>query len=64
MDVCINMIEKDIARLRLLHNVAIKGHIFSSDDIDFLLNKQREIRGIEQGITETLEIARGRYIDA
>lgn len=52
------MIEYDLAHLRFLHNIAMKGEYLTSDDIAFILGKKQEFKAIVAGIEEILETQR------
>ncbi len=46
------MIERDLARLRFLHNVFRKGGYLIPEDLDFVIQKKQEIEAIGEGIDE------------
>lgn len=52
------MIEVELAHLRFLHNVVMKGGYLNSADLDFVLKIQSEIERIHEGICEILESQR------
>lgn len=52
------MIEKDLAHLRFLHNVCMKGGYLNSSDLDFVIQKKQELEAVCEGIEEILETQR------
>lgn len=52
------MIERDLAHLRFLHTIVLKGGKLDSSDMDFVLSKYAEISNIKACIEEMCEIIR------
>ena len=52
------MIERDLAHLRFLFVRVAKGEYLTSEDLDFVLKMQVEIKAVYEGIEEILESQR------
>ncbi len=54
------MIERDLARLRVLSTRVMKGEVLDSEDLNYVQKKQVELSAVLAGIDEMIECCRIR----